>query len=295
MEELNKPAWLRVRIGGGEAFRATGARLRAHALHTVCEAAQCPNLGHCWSHGRATILILGDRCSRNCRFCNVDRQVLTPPDPSEPCRVAAAVRDSGLREVVVTSVTRDDLPDGGAALWAETIRRIHEAAPGVLVEVLAPDFQGDVAALDQVLAASPEVFGHNLETIPRLYAAARPQAVYTRSLEVLRRAGSAGFITKTSLMLGMGETEAETTAVMRDARAAGVRILYLGQYLRPSPRHLPVANYITPQQFDAFGATAHALGFSFVASAPLVRSSFHEEGQSIFVRAALAATGDATR
>ncbi len=234
-------------------------------------------------------MILGDRCTRGCRFCNVDKLPVLPPDPDEPARVARAVRASGLREVVLTSVTRDDLPDGGAGHWAETIRRVHRACPGVTVEVLVPDFRGDPAALATVLAAAPDVFGHNLETVPRLYPAARPQADFERSLTMLRRAGEAGFVTKTSLMLGLGERVDEVVAVMRRAREVGVGILYLGQYLQPSPRHLPVAEYIPPDQFDQLGQVARELGFGFVASAPLVRSSYHEEGQSRFVAARRAA------
>ena len=279
-----KPDWLRVRLGRGETFNLTRGRIRANALHTVCESAHCPNIGHCWSHGRATIMILGDRCTRGCTFCNVDRACVLPPDPDEPRRVAEAVRESALREVVLTSVTRDDLPDGGAALWAQTIAAVHQAVPGILVEVLVPDFQGDRKAIQSVLDADPEVFGHNLETVPRLYPAARPQADYARSLKVLEQANKAGAIVKTSLMLGMGETLAEIASVMRDAQAAGCRILYLGQYLRPSQRHLPVATYLTPETFTLLGDQARALGIAFVASAPLTRSSFHEVEQSRLVR-----------
>lgn len=302
----------------GEAYLETLGRLRAHRLHTVCEEALCPNRGHCWSHGRATILILGDRCTRRCRFCHVDKREVPPPDPDEPARVAAAVQASGLREIVLTSVTRDDLPDGGAGLWAETIRRVHaidlregdraygaalpQAAPEpwerhsvarsaevppearVLVEVLVPDFGGNEASLRQVCAARPAVFGHNLETVPRLYPEVRPEADYQRSLHVLRFAADAGLITKTSLMLGMGETREEIEATLRDARAVGVRILYCGQYLQPTRAHLPVARYRTPAEFEEIGAQARQIGFDFVASAPLVRSSYHEDGQSAFVR-----------
>ena len=321
---LSKPAWIRVRVSEGEAYLETLSRLRSHRLHTVCEEALCPNRAHCWSHGRATILILGDRCTRRCRFCHVDKREVLPPDPGEPARVAAAVQASGLREVVLTSVTRDDLSDGGAALWAETIRRVrghwpvgnkvawalrarasHETSdpsaicpcaerPGhlasdradVLVEVLVPDFGGNEAAVRQVCEARPAVFGHNLETVPRLYCEVRPEADYQRSLHVLRLAAGTGLITKTSLMLGMGETREEIEATLRDARAAGVRILYAGQYLQPTRAHLPVARYLAPSEFEEIGAVARQIGFGFVASAPLVRSSYHEDGQSEFVRQA---------
>jgi len=279
-----KPAWIRVRVGRDSGVAATRERLRTYGLHTVCEAAACPNAGTCWACGRATVLILGDRCTRGCRFCNVDKRPVAAPDPEEPARVAEAVRDSGLREVVVTSVTRDDLPDGGASLWAETVRRIRERAPGVLLEVLVPDFQGDAAALDTVLATRPDVFGHNIETVPRLYAAVRPQAAYPRSLAVLARAAAAGLIVKTSLMLGMGETEEECAAVLADARRAGAAIFFAGQYLRPSPRHLPIVRYVPPEAFDRLRRTALEAGFAFAACAPLIRSSYHEEGQSALVR-----------
>lgn len=282
-----KPPWIRVKIGQNELFQTTKDRLRAHGLHTVCEEAFCPNLGHCWARGRATLLILGDRCTRGCRFCNVDKRPVLPPDPDEPRRAAEAVRDTKLKEVVITSVTRDDLPDGGAALWAQTVEAIHAAAPGILLEVLVPDFGGDTSAIDTVIRTRPEVFGHNLETVPRLYPLARPQADYARSLAVLRQASDAGMITKTSLMLGLGETLEEVEQTLRDARAAGCRIFYAGQYLQPSPRLLPVARYVDPSEFSKLRDTASALGFDFVASAPLVRSSYHEEGQSAFVRSAL--------
>ena len=250
---LPKPAWIRVRAGEGAAYRETLARLRQHALHTVCEEALCPNRGHCWSAGRATILILGSECTRRCRFCHVGkRAALPPPDPAEPARVAAAVAASGLREVVLTSVTRDDLPDGGAALWAETVRRIRgihqwpgdraygaalppsrsrnagsrmwERRPAarssaVLVEVLVPDFAGNRGAWQVVADSRPDIFGHNLETVPRLYPAVRPEADYRRSLELLRFAAGAGPIAKTSLMLGMGETPAEVAATLADRKS----------------------------------------------------------------------------
>jgi lipoic acid synthetase len=280
-----KPPWIRVKIGQNELFQTTKARLRAHGLHTVCEEAFCPNLGHCWARGRATLLILGDRCTRGCRFCNVDKRAVLPPDPDEPRRVAEAVRDAGLKEVVITSVTRDDLPDGGARLWAQTVDAIHAAVPGILVEVLVPDFGGTATALDAVIRTRPEVFGHNLETVPRLYPQARPQADYARSLAVLRQASDAGLVAKTSLMLGLGETFEEIEQALRDAREAGCRIFYAGQYLQPSPRHLAVTRYVDPSEFEKLRDTAYALGFDFVASAPLVRSSYHEEGQSAFVRA----------
>lgn len=279
-----KPEWIRVRIGSSEAFSETRARLRAHQLHTVCEEAACPNLGHCWSHGRATIMILGDRCTRGCRFCNVTKRKVLPPDTSEPQRVAQAVKETGLREVVLTSVTRDDLPDGGAAQWAATIAAVHAAVPRILVEVLIPDFGGSAAALELVMRERPAILGHNLETVPRLYPQARPEANYARSLELLRRAAQAQMVVKTSLMLGLGELRDEVSQVMREAHAAGVSIFYAGQYLQPSREHLAVVRYLPPQEFAAIGAEARSIGFSFVAAAPLVRSSYFEEEQWLFQR-----------
>lgn len=283
-EQPARPEWIRVRVGQNEAFDATRLRLHSRGLHTVCEAAFCPNMGKCWAHGRATLLILGDRCTRHCRFCNVDKRPVLPPDPDEPRRVAEAVREAGLREVVLTSVTRDDLPDGGAELWGQTVEAVRAAVPGILIEVLVPDFKGDNAAVDRVLASGPDVFGHNLETVPRLYPAARPQAAYARSLAVLKHAAEAGSVAKTSLMLGLGETMEEIERVMDDARAAGCSIFYAGQYLQPSPRHLPVTRYVTPEEFEAVKRYALSIGFGFVASAPLVRSSYHEDGQTEFVK-----------
>jgi lipoic acid synthetase len=280
----SKPPWIRVKIGQNDTFKATRARLKEKGLHTVCEEAFCPNLGHCWQHGRATIMILGDRCSRNCRFCNVDHRELLPPDPDEPRLVAEAVQEAGLREAVLTSVTRDDLPDGGAAVWAETIRRVKELNPDVTVEVLTPDFQGNLGHLDLVLATRPHVYSHNLETVPRLYPEARPQADYQRSLAVLKHAADAGHITKTSLMLGLGETLDEIQESMQSAFDAGCRIFYAGQYLQPTPSHLPVVGYVTPDEFAEIEARAYDIGFGFAACAPLVRSSYHEEGQGEFVR-----------
>jgi lipoic acid synthetase len=281
---LPKPPWLRVRLGSGEGFHRMAGLVRAQGLHTVCEEALCPNRGECWEHGRATIMILGQTCTRSCAFCGVGDRRPPPCDPAEPARVAEAVAAMGLDEVVLTSVTRDDLPDGGAALWAETIRRVRQAAPRMMVEVLVPDFGGDPAALEAVLRERPAVFGHNLEVVPSLYPAARPEADYGRSLGVLRRAHDAGLIVKTSLMLGLGERTDEIAAVLRDARAAGVEILFLGQYLQPTPAHLAVREYVTPEVFAAHRRTALAMGFGVVVSAPLVRSSYHAAEQTDYVR-----------
>lgn len=281
---IPKPAWIRVKIGHNDLYQVTRDRLHAKGLHTVCEEAHCPNQGHCWSKGRATIMILGDRCSRNCQFCNVSHRELLPPDPHEPQLVAEAIQEAGLREAVITSVTRDDLPDGGAAHWAATIQAVKTMTPDVLVEVLTPDFKGNLMHLDLVLNTRPDVYSHNLETVPRLYPLARPQANYLQSLAVLKHAAAAGHITKTSLMLGLGETMAEIRQTMQEAFDAGCQIFFAGQYLQPSAAHLPVAAYVTPDEFAAIEKIAHEIGFSFASCAPLVRSSYHEEGQAAFVR-----------
>ena len=252
--------------------------LGQHGLHTVCEGARCPNRAACWHDSAAAFLILGDACTRDCRFCAIPYAARpAPPDPGEPARLAEAAAAMGLRHVVVTSVTRDDLPDGGAAHFAAVVRAIRRRIPGATVEVLIPDFQGDVAAIDLVLAAAPDIFNHNLETVARLQPSVRPQADYGRSLFVLRHAAQAGARVKSGLMLGMGETEAELSATLRDLRAAGASLLTLGQYLAPSAAHHPVARFVPPAEFDEWRAAALALGFASVAAAPHVRSSYHAE------------------
>lgn len=289
-----KPPWIRVKIGQNDTFRATRARLRARGLHTVCEEALCPNLGACWEHGHATIMILGGRCTRSCRFCAVQPGPAAPADPDEPRRVAEAARAAGLSHVVLTSVTRDDLPDSGAGIWAETIRQVRAACPGATVEVLVPDFGGSTEAFDAVAQARPDVFGHNLETVRSLYPQVRPAADYRRSLDLLRRARERGLIAKTGIMLGVGETPAEVSELLHDALAAGVEILYVGQYLQPTRRHLPVRRYVSPAEFDALRQTALALGFPAVVAGPLVRSSYRSEAQDAFVRRRLAAPEEKT-
>lgn len=280
-KQLPLPPWIRVRLPQNPVVDHLRGRLRELGLHTVCESAFCPNIGRCWASGRATILILGSNCTRHCRFCHVGKGKILPPDPGEPENVAQMVLESGLREVVLTSVTRDDLPDGGAVHWAKTIRTIRRKTPQVKIEVLIPDFQGAPQALRLVIDAKPEIIGHNLETVPRLYPIARPAADYQQSLEVLRRVSKSGIVTKTSMMLGLGEKREEVEETLVRAQAAGCSIVYLGQYLRPSQRHLPVAEYVTPGQFAEYGEFARKVGFRFVASAPLVRSSYYEEGQWI--------------
>ncbi len=271
------PPWLKVRAPGGPGFAETMATVRELGLHTVCQEARCPNIGECWGHRTATFMLLGDTCTRNCGFCAVTHGRPLAVDPAEPLRVASAVARLGLRHVVVTSVNRDDLADGGAAHFAATARAIKRLLPGCRVEVLVPDFQGNLASVAEVVASPIDVFNHNLETVPRLYRRVRAGARYARSLAVLEAAhgGRDRLLTKTGLMLGLGETQEELASVFRDLRSIGCDILTLGQYLRPSGEHLPVERYVPPEEFTAFGAEALALGFRHVEAGPLVRSSYH--------------------
>ncbi|MBF0285779.1 MAG: lipoyl synthase [Magnetococcales bacterium] len=280
---MRKPAWLRSPLIAGA--RALGVRrlLREHRLHTVCEEASCPNAGRCWDEGHAAFLILGEVCTRACAFCDVTPGRPAPPDPEEPARLAQAVRRLGLRHVVITSVTRDDLPDGGAAHFAAALAALRDpSAEGEppTVEALIPDFRGDAAALACVLASRPEVLNHNVETVPRLYPRVRPAARWERSLELLRRAAADSLapggrmIVKSGMMLGLGETLEEVRQAMAALRQAGVTALTVGQYLRPAWRNLPVVRYWTPEAFDALGEEARAMGFDPVESHPLARSSF---------------------
>ncbi|HNQ35504.1 MAG TPA: lipoyl synthase [bacterium] len=271
-----RPAWLTKRLVFDPAVQETEAVVARHRLHTVCAAAGCPNRSECFARRVATFMILGDVCTRGCAFCGVRRGRPEPPAADEPDRVAAAAAALGLEYVVVTSVTRDDLPDGGAGLFARTVTAIRAARPPVRVEVLTPDFQGDRAALETVLSAGPAVFNHNLETVARLYPRVRPQAGYRRSLEVLRRARRFGSgLVKSGLMLGLGETDAEVESALADLREAGVEIVTLGQYLRPNPGCLPVTRHPRPEEFDAWAETAKRLGFRAAAAGPFVRSSYY--------------------
>ena len=276
-----RPEWLRVRLRTDETYHQLKRLMRSKHLHTVCEEAHCPNIGECWGHRTATFLILGDVCTRNCRFCNVQSGRPGPPDPDEPRHVAEAVREMGLRHAVITSVTRDDLPDGGASVFAEVVRQIRALVPGCTVEVLIPDFQGDVEALRIVMEACPDVLNHNVETVPRLFPRIQPRNRYEWSLRILKEAKrlQPGVLTKSGLMVGLGETEAEVLTVMEDLRGVGVDILTVGQYLQPSRSHWPVARYYTPEEFDAFREQGLRMGFRWVESGPLVRSSFHAEAQ----------------
>jgi len=271
------PPWLRRPIAHtGQSAEVAGV-VSELGLNTVCQSAKCPNRGECFSSGTATFLIMGDVCTRGCRFCAVEAATPAPLDPTEPHRVAEAAARMGLRHVVITAVTRDDVTDGGAAHFVSVIDAVRQAVPGIAVEVLTSDFGGRMESVDTVAAARPDVFNHNLETVPRLYAEVRPGAAYARSLAVLDRAASAqpDIPTKSGLMLGLGETPDEVRSVMGDLRSHGVTMLTLGQYLRPSPEHLPVSEFVEPEVFAQLSRDAYSLGFVAVASAPFVRSSYH--------------------
>jgi lipoic acid synthetase len=288
--EAKKPAWLKVPLPGGERYRKVRETLRGLSLHTVCQEAGCPNVGECWSGGTATVMLMGDVCTRGCRFCHVKTAARPPPlDPDEPRHLAEAIATLGLDYIVVTSVDRDDLPDGGAGHFAEAIRRLKEI-PGLLVEVLTPDFQGDAEAVRTVGRAGPDVFANNVETVRRLTPAVRdPRAGYDQTLAVLARMKREfpRVFTKSSIMVGLGEAEAEVLETMRDLRGVGVDVLTLGQYLRPSAWHLPVVEWVSPARFDAYRDAGRALGFRYVASGPLVRSSYR--AGELFLRGELAA------
>ena len=273
-----RPEWLRVKFFGGERYQDLKRIMRTLDLHTVCESARCPNMGECWEHGTATFMILGDICTRACGFCAVPSgKPVGPPDKDEPLRVGEAVARLGLRYAVVTSVNRDDQPDGGAHIFARTIEEIRRRVPGCKVEVLIPDFRGDWDALDTVLAVQPDVLNHNTETVPRLYRQVRRGALYERSLELLRRSKKAHpeIPTKTGLMLGLGEEKQEVLDTLQDLAAQGTDILTLGQYLQPTREHLPVIRYVHPDEFAEFKIFGEAMGFKHVEAGPLVRSSYH--------------------
>jgi lipoic acid synthetase len=274
-----RPSWLKARIPGGEKYAWVKSIITSRQLHTVCAEARCPNIGECWNHGTATFMILGDACTRNCGFCAVMTGKPKEVDHGEPHRVAEAVRAMEIRHAVITSVTRDDLSDGGALIFAETIRQIRATSPATRIEVLIPDFKGDEYALNVVLDAKPDVLNHNLETVPRLYGLVRPQASYARSLAVLDKSKRRGFTTKTGLMVGIGESPEEIMAVMIDGRMVGCDILTIGQYLQPTKEHLPVDRFVHPDEFKTYGEKGIQMGFKFVESGPLVRSSYHAGDQ----------------
>ena len=282
LPRVPKPEWLKVRAPGSENYLRLKGLMRTLGLHTVCEEANCPNIGECWHHGTATFMILGDTCTRSCGYCNVTHGAPKPADPSEPVKVASAIHAMELAYVVITSVDRDDLPDFGAGQFAETIRQTRVRIPGCRIEVLIPDFQGDEDALAIVLDAGPDVLNHNIETVPRLYRTARPGGRYDRALQLLDRARTRAprVPTKSGLMVGLGETMEEVVATLHDLRTAGCRIVTIGQYLRPSLANLPMARYYTPEEFAELKRVGLELGFGHVESGPLVRSSYHAHEQA---------------
>jgi len=281
-ERYPRPDWLKVRLPGGENYARLKSLVREQKLHTVCQDARCPNIGECWGKGTVTFMILGDVCTRSCRFCAVKTGLPPEYDCDEPSRVASAVRKMQLRYAVITSVDRDDLGDGGASIFAETIRQTRAACPDVLLEVLIPDFQGSSEALRVVAEAKPDVLGHNVETVPRLYQTVRPGSHYRRSLDLLSNAKGleSRLVTKSSIMLGLGERHDEILEVLEDLRNAAVDIVTLGQYLQPTRANLPVEKFYTPEEFAEYQDRAYSLGFQSVASGPLVRSSYHAEQQA---------------
>jgi lipoic acid synthetase len=285
------PSWLRVPMPGGDGYRDLHRLVKEQGLHTVCQSASCPNIGECWNNRALTIMILGDICTRSCRFCDVKTGRPLPVDTDEPRRVAGILATLALRHTVITSVDRDDLADGGASIWAQTLHACHEAAPDMTIEVLVGDFKGALSDVDTVLRAMPDVFAHNLETVPRLSKQVRVQARYDRSFAVLAHARQAGALTKTGLMLGLGEEAAEVRAVIDELADLGLTVLTLGQYLSPSRSHLPIDRYVHPDEFAELAAYAKARGVEHVESGPLVRSSYHADGQSEVIAKLQAAHG----
>ncbi len=272
-----KPPWLKVKLPSGDNYRFVRRVIDENRLHTVCESAHCPNMGECWGAGTATLMILGNICTRSCGFCAVLTGRPTELDWEEPERVAKAVELMKLNHCVITSVNRDELKDGGAEIWARTIRAIKTRCPGTTIEVLLPDFKGNWEALYRVLEEKPDVVSHNMETVKRLYRLVRPQAKYERSLEFIRRTKEAGFRTKSGAMLGIGETHEEILELMQDLLAHGCDVLTLGQYLQPTPQHLPVQRFVPPEEFEQYRLIGLEMGFDYVESGPLVRSSYHSE------------------
>ncbi len=286
-----KPKWLKMKLPGGDGYQELRQIVDHHELHTVCESAKCPNMGECWSRGTATLMILGDVCTRSCGFCHIETG--RPPilDLEEPRRVGEAVALMKLKHLVITSVNRDELPDGGASIWAQTMQAIRQRSAQTSIEVLIPDFCGDEKALQLVLDEKPEILNHNMETVPRLYSVVRPQAKYEQSLELLRRSKAQNLTTKTGIMVGIGETDDEIDALMQDLVAktttefGSCDILTIGQYLQPTREHLPVARWVTPEQFVQYKRQGEALGIKHVESGPLVRSSYHAEDQVLRLNA----------
>ena len=280
MEEttrIKKPKWLRVKLPTGENYRKVRGLVDEHKLHTICESGSCPNMGECWGEGTATFMILGNICTRSCGFCGVQTGKPEQVDMFEPGKVANSVKIMGVKHAVITSVDRDDLKDGGSEIWSQTVRAIRQQSPGTTLETLIPDFAGNWDNLQVLIDVAPEIVSHNLETVRRLTKQVRIQAKYDRSLEVLFRLKKGGMRTKSGVMLGLGETEHEVIETMQDLRAVNVDILTLGQYLQPTPKHLPIAAFIEPEQFAYYQKIGLEMGFRFVESGPLVRSSYHAE------------------
>ena len=277
VDKIRKPNWLKVKLPTGEAYKNVRGITKSHNLHTICESGNCPNMGECWGAGTATFMILGNICTRSCGFCNVMTGRPLAVDVLEPKKVAQSIKLMKVKHAVITSVDRDDLQDGGASIWVETINEIRKANPLTTMETLIPDFKGRLKDIQPIIDAAPEVVSHNMETVRRLTKKVRIQAKYDRSLDTLRYLNEGGIKTKSGVMLGLGETEQEIVETMHDLRAVGVSILTLGQYLQPSKKHLPVVEFITPKQFDKYKEIGLSLGFQHVESSPLVRSSYHAE------------------
>lgn len=274
---IKKPKWLRVKLPTGENYKKVRSLVDEHKLHTICESGNCPNMGECWGEGTATFMILGNICTRSCGFCAVKTGKPLEADPFEPAKVAQSVKLMQVKHAVITSVDRDDLPDGGSEIWVTTVKAIRRKSPGTTMETLIPDFGGKWENLQRIIDVAPEVVSHNLETVRRLTKQVRIQAKYDRSLEVLMRLKRGGMKTKSGIMLGLGETETEILETIDDLSNVGCDILTMGQYLQPTPNHLPIAEFVTPQKFDEYREYALGKGFRFVESGPLVRSSYHAE------------------
>ena len=277
IEKVRKPRWLKVKLPTGEAYKKVKGLTKSHKLHTICESGNCPNMGECWGAGTATFMILGNICTRSCGFCNVMTGRPLAVDILEPKKVARSIKLMKVKHAVITSVDRDDLNDGGASIWVETINEIRKENPSTTMETLIPDFKGRLKDILPIIDAAPEVVSHNMETVRRLTKKVRIQAKYDRSLDTLRYLNEGGIKTKSGVMLGLGETEEEVIETMHDLRAVGVSILTIGQYLQPSKKHLPVIEFISPEQFDKYKEIGLSLGFKHVESSPLVRSSYHAE------------------
>jgi lipoic acid synthetase len=280
-ERARLPRWMKMQMPKGESYSKVKNLVNQHQLHTICTSGNCPNIGECWNRGTATFMILGDICTRNCKFCGVKTGKPLPPDPEEPSRIAESVRIMQLKHAVITSVDRDDLPDLGAGFWAETIREVKKLNPETKIEVLIPDFQGKTELIQQVIHAAPEVISHNMETVERLTPQIRSAAKYRTSLEVIRTIAQSGIVAKSGIMLGLGETESEILQTMDDLRSVGCKVMTIGQYLAPTLGHIQVKEYITPEQFERYRTIGLEKGFAFVESSPLVRSSYRAEVHAV--------------